>query len=377
MTFAKIRRQNSVYYRFRRRAVGSHSPWGARNPNGLSSHIVNESLLEAEARKRVLLPCLKTVAQSWAALRKCWLAFNIAKSQDNMSGMQKYAFRIRKIQAQMAIRPTDFDTDILDENTVRLIDTKYRSQAQQNQELDNVKESRRETTELNYDEIMTRPNSTVKLPEPREKIFTSHYSRKDKSCPSAPAQPIARIEKKAPYYNQSCPIGPAHQKDTDQARINTHIVHHDRQCPSGLMNQDQNNFAVTDPNQPPVYQALEGKPRAKPAQHSKDPMHTIYENRACPYDSSKGQFQNSKKKQKPTKEGQSFVLIVAMTKPILDWSSKPTHERIGVRHIRSIGFRIPNNPIKVVYLDDVLFLVVKACFLIFSDLRPLRYNYPE
>ena len=163
MKYVKIRRQNSVYYRLPRKAVASHSQWGVRNPNGLSSYIANEYLLPAEVRKGVLLPCRKTVAQSWAALRKCWQGFNISKSQNNISGMQKYAYRIRKIQAQMGIRPTDFDTHILDENTVMLIDMKYRSQAEQDQELDNTKESRMETTELNYEEIMAGPNTSVTI----------------------------------------------------------------------------------------------------------------------------------------------------------------------------------------------------------------------
>ena len=82
-------------------------------------------------------------------------------------------------------------------------------------------------------------------------------------------------------------------------RNDTQVVHYNRQGPSGSVKQDQNNFAVPDPNQPPVYQAFEGKPRAKPAQHPKDPIHTVHENSACLYDPSEGQLQNSKKKQRP------------------------------------------------------------------------------
>ena len=119
--------------------------------------------------------------------------------------MQKYAYRIRKIQAQMGIRPTDFDTHILDENTVMLIDMKYRSQAEQDQELDNTKESRMETTELNYE---AGPNTSVKLPGPRENIFATHYPRIDKSCLSPSDPPQVKIDKKLPYYNRSCPVGP-------------------------------------------------------------------------------------------------------------------------------------------------------------------------
>jgi hypothetical protein len=293
MTFVKIRRQNSVYYRFRNKAVGSHSRWDARNPNGLSSYIGNESVLTADVRKHFLLPCGKTIAQSWCALRKCWLGFNIAKSQDDRSLMQKYAYRIRKIQAQMGIKSTDFDPEILDENTVMLIDKKYRLQEPQDQELDNVKESRIESTELNYEEIMTGTATTFKLPDPRENIFASNYLRRDKSCPSPADRSLAKIDKKQPYYNKSCPNVPPKQKYTDQVRIDTHVTPYYSQAPSAK--HDQNNFAVPDSNQPPVYQAIESKSRAMPAQ---DPIYTIHENTACPYDSSEAQSQKSKKSKK-------------------------------------------------------------------------------
>ena len=294
MTFVKIRRQNSVYYRLRNKAVGSHSQWGVHNPDGLSSYIGNESGLTADARKHFRLPCGKTVAQSWCALRKCWLGFNIAKSQDDRSLMQKYAYRIRKIQAQMGIKFTDFDPEILDENTVTLIDKKYRLQEPQDQELDNVKESSIETTELNYEEIMTGPATTVKLPDPRENIFTSHYLRSDNSCPSLADRSLAKIDKKEPYYNKSCPNIPPKQKYTDQVRIDTHVIPYNSQGRPPSVKHDQNNFAVPDLNQPPVYQAIESKSCAMPAQ---DPIYTIHENTACPYDSSEGQSQKSKKNQ--------------------------------------------------------------------------------
>ena len=40
--------------------------------------------------------------------------------------MVEYAYRIRKIQAELSISPTNFDSDILDENTVNRIDALYR-----------------------------------------------------------------------------------------------------------------------------------------------------------------------------------------------------------------------------------------------------------
>ena len=49
--------------------------------------------MTAESRKKFVLPCGRTLAASWAALR-----VNIAKSQNNILRMQEFAYRIRKIQ---------------------------------------------------------------------------------------------------------------------------------------------------------------------------------------------------------------------------------------------------------------------------------------
>src|SRR6476469_9742758 len=101
------RRENSIYYRRRKRAVGSHTPWGERNLHALSSHLNGEKKMTAEERKNSLLPCGWTIAESWAALRKSWLAFFITKSQGDTNRMAEYAKRIRKIQAEMGIKPTN------------------------------------------------------------------------------------------------------------------------------------------------------------------------------------------------------------------------------------------------------------------------------
>lgn len=63
-----VRRENNIYYRWRRRAVGSHTRWGDRNPNALSSYLKGEREMTAECRKNSLLPCGWTIAKSWAAL---------------------------------------------------------------------------------------------------------------------------------------------------------------------------------------------------------------------------------------------------------------------------------------------------------------------
>ena len=71
--------------------------------------------MDSEDRKNSLLPCGYTLAESWNALRKCWKGFYISKSQDKSAGMSEYASRIRKLQQEMGIQVTKFDSDILEE----------------------------------------------------------------------------------------------------------------------------------------------------------------------------------------------------------------------------------------------------------------------
>ena len=61
-------------------------------------------------------------------------------------------------------------------NTVMLIDMKYGWQETLDQEVTNPKESRPEGTELNYEELMTGLTNALKMPDPRESIFT-HMTR--------------------------------------------------------------------------------------------------------------------------------------------------------------------------------------------------------
>jgi hypothetical protein len=404
LTFAKVRRKNSVYYRFRRRAVGSHSQWGGRNPNALSTYLKGEKDMTAESRKKFVLPCGRTLAASWAALRKCWLGFNIAKSQNNILRMQEFAYRIRKIQNQMGIKPTDFDQDIIDENTAMLIDMEYRSQSPLNQET-NAEESRTEASEMDYGGIMTGSiNDTTKMPGPRKEIYATYESRINKSCPSPSNRSPVKIDKKASYYNDACYVGhpkpaepnraevnrrlinynsqcyegPKHDQQStanetsstsislvgakrllDEARaiskkilqekaceltthsgffldigpvlnsaihedkscdypaidqdksqnystypaqtqVDTHVTHVDRQRNSGSVKHDENNFAVPNPSQPPVYPKLEGKTRDQPIEESIYagdsiyPKPVLHKEKACP-NWSESQLRSSKK----------------------------------------------------------------------------------
>ena len=84
-----------------------------------------------------------------------------------------------------------------------------------------------------------------------------------------------------------------------------YTIHEKTACPYNS-SEDQNNFAVPDLNQPPVYQAIESKARAMPAQ---DPIYTIHEKTACPYNSSGRSVPKEQKKTELNKEDQSFALM--------------------------------------------------------------------
>lgn len=49
-----------------------------------------------------------TVGQSWAALKKAWRAYKIAKAQGDTTNMLKYAERIRKLQGELGLAKAHF-----------------------------------------------------------------------------------------------------------------------------------------------------------------------------------------------------------------------------------------------------------------------------
>jgi hypothetical protein len=296
-----VRRENNIYYRRRRRAVGSHTRWGDRNPNALSSYLKGEREMTAECRKNSLLPCGWTIAKSWAALRKCWLGFNITKSQNDRQGMEEFARRIRKIQAELGIEPTNFDSDILDENTVNRIDAIYRKSAPVNEAVKNGEQQIDESNELDCGQIMDWSSGSNKsMPAPRGEIFTTHLSRRDKSCPSPALQPNVNVEVHVTDFENSCYDGPP--KLTYQAQIHVKKVKtiYKRQCQAPRTNQDnfavsapEDTLAVPDPNQPPIEPIIrKGSCIYPPA---KGPPQPIKRDKSCEYDPQVNEMKSSKK----------------------------------------------------------------------------------
>ncbi len=49
-----------------------------------------------------------SVGQSWAALKKAWRAYKIAKAQNDKPNMLKYAERIRTLQGELGLPTAKF-----------------------------------------------------------------------------------------------------------------------------------------------------------------------------------------------------------------------------------------------------------------------------
>ncbi|HEX9319126.1 MAG TPA: hypothetical protein VF884_09340 [Nitrososphaeraceae archaeon] len=141
-------------------------------------------------RKSFRLPCGKTVAESWAALRKAWLGFKIALSNGNTDLMTHYASFITKVQMEMGIEVTDFDSVILDEEALNElgVDCFYKKQVRN--------EVTTEENGLNYDSMMNDARGKTNdeyypVSSPRQNIFDrsdSPFEKKEKLQPKIISQ---------------------------------------------------------------------------------------------------------------------------------------------------------------------------------------------
>ena len=156
-------------------------------------------------RKAFVLPCRYTLAQSWAALRKAWLAFKIAKSNGDTQTMRDYARIIRTLQLQMAIPGTIFDDDIFDEEDEReLFEEISRLEMP-------WKKQEQITLDRSPDYEAFRNNNTLDkpIPQPRSEIFGSLCAKiverktSTNSCPAPPDIRVDVVERKT--STNSCP----------------------------------------------------------------------------------------------------------------------------------------------------------------------------
>ena len=172
-------------------------------------------------RKSFKLPCGKTLAQSWGALRKAWLAFKIAHSNYDYDKMSEYAHIIRNLQIQMGIQVTIFDEDLLDDqseigpyNENLALETEQDEQNPEQNELERTPEY-----DWNKDIILHTP-----IPDPRHEIF---LRKMEKSCPLPDKPTTAIVHKEAINYNMSCHVGPPSLNESPGS------VDNDRSCYRG------------------------------------------------------------------------------------------------------------------------------------------------
>jgi hypothetical protein len=175
-------------------------------------------------RKSFILPCGRSVGESWAAIRKAWLGFKIAFSNDDTALMTHYASFITKVQTEMGIRVTNFDPAILNEQAIDEISRScfYKKQPETRVRL--------EEKSLDYDLVMEKARTftntkSLNISPPRQNIFNrpknscwyspqekKDYSRQkivtqtrntEKSCMwSSDKTPMSNGEEKSPscYY---------------------------------------------------------------------------------------------------------------------------------------------------------------------------------
>lgn len=214
-------------------ACASHSKRSQHNPSALSKYIPHEESMSHLQRKSYVLPSRRTIGESWGALRRSWLGFKIAVGNGDRSLMKHYASFIVKVQAEMGIRITKFDSDLLDEKAAEIVDDNELVQGnngsgndvQENMNYDSKVKER----ELDYDDLLgkdlmeqdNRPVSSSS-PAPRKSIFATFHSRIENSCPQ-PDQ--SRISKHTINYRTSCPVGPSESPDLGAIAIIKRVEH--------------------------------------------------------------------------------------------------------------------------------------------------------
>ena len=130
--------------------------------------------MHGSCRKKIFRPpCGRTLAQSWSALRKSWLGFKIARSNGDAALMTHYASFINKVQMEMGIPTTVFDSNIIDElDFSEIIDRTCFNE----KFVENENECTIEEVGPDYDSMMDDARSkmnhnAVEMTPPRQNIF--------------------------------------------------------------------------------------------------------------------------------------------------------------------------------------------------------------
>jgi hypothetical protein len=203
-------RNQGWYHRRGRRAVGSHSRRGMHNPCAMSSYIPCEIVMNTSDRKNSLLPCGFTIEESWAALRKSWLGFEIAHSNGDSGRMSRYAYQITKLQRQLGIEVTKFHEGLLDEQTLEEIDEELSGYTTEVDLGDSIEER-----SLDYDGMMDEAHKRIGCqyqvaPAPPERSFakSTEVSKSVKTCeykiPPEKQKPPEIVQKNSDQNSRTC-----------------------------------------------------------------------------------------------------------------------------------------------------------------------------
>lgn len=71
------------------------------------------TITDRAINRAIVLPSGLTRSQAWGIVRKSWLGFRIAKDKDNLDAMIKWAHVIRRTQADLGIKLTEFTDPIV------------------------------------------------------------------------------------------------------------------------------------------------------------------------------------------------------------------------------------------------------------------------
>jgi hypothetical protein len=194
---------------------------GTYNPDALSRHLTDEDSMSHSDRKEFMLPCKYTIAQSWAAIRRSWLGFKIAKSRGDTDKMAYYAAFILKVQSQMGIGKTAFDSAILDEQNVNKIS---RSCSFKKQPENRV---RLEERTPDYDSMMEKARSftntkSLNIGPPGQNVFY----RSRRSCTYLPQEKKDNLKPENVFYRsrRSRTYLPQEKKDNLKPEIASQIM---------------------------------------------------------------------------------------------------------------------------------------------------------
>lgn len=168
-----------------------------RNPDARSRYIPNEATMHHLERKRFRLPCGFTVGQSWAALKKTWKKFIIAKVKGDLQNMKESAKIIRKLQLQMGIRAHDFGEDVLSlqEEADLFLDTCQIEWT--SDKVEEVEEKNDLEREPDYDAVMNDIPLPAPIPSPRMEIYGSSKMTVEKHILNPNSCPSQRIDSEA------------------------------------------------------------------------------------------------------------------------------------------------------------------------------------